>query len=142
MSRESDEYNYNSDLYSRLYIDAHLCRPECGALGVIDSETKKGIVYLAAFRGPWIAGVFLQSKGYEIITDETCNQCGDKVQIIRNLSEFERRKCRDCKDYFYIETVDWSTYSFTIVDNELVRDRYYHQCPTHYGPQDKGMMFV
>ena len=44
MSRESDEYNYNSDLYSRLYIDAHCARPECGALGVIDSETKKGIV--------------------------------------------------------------------------------------------------
>ena len=32
-----------NDLYSRLYIDAHLCRPECGDLGVIDSETKKGI---------------------------------------------------------------------------------------------------
>ena len=131
-----------NDLYSRLYIDAHLCRPECGDLGEINFETGKGIVYLAAFRGPWIAAIFLQSKGYEIITDETCNQCGDKVQIIRNLSEFERRKCRDCKHYFHIETVDWSTHSFTIVDNELVRDRYYYQCPTHYGPQDKSMMFV
>ena len=131
-----------NDLYSRLYIDAHLCRPECGDLGQINSQTGKGIVYLAAFRGPWIAAIFLQSKGYEIITDETCNQCGDKVQIIRNLSEFEQRNCRDCKDYFHIETVDWSTYSFTIVDNELVKDRYYYQCPTHYGPQDKGMMFV
>ena len=131
-----------NDLYSRLYIDAHLCKPECGDLGQINPETGKGIVYLAAFRGPWIAAIFLQSKGYEIITDDTCNQCGDKVQIIRNLSEFERRKCRDCKDYFHIETVDWSTYSFTIVDNELVRDRYYYQCPTHYGPQDKSMMFV
>ena len=131
-----------NDLYSRLYIDAHLCRPECGDLGEINFETGKGIVYLAAFRGPWIAAIFLQSKGYEIITDETCNQCGDKVQIFRNLSEIERRKRRDCKDYFHIETVDWSTYSFTIVDNELVRDRYYYQCPTHYGPQDKGMMFV
>ena len=131
-----------NDLYSRLYIDAHLCRPECGDLGEINFETGKGIVYLAAFRGPWIAAIFLQSKGYEIITDETCNQCGDKVQIMRNLSEFERRKCRDCKHYFHIETVDWSTHSFTIVDNELVRDRYFYQCPTHYGPQDKGMMFV
>ena len=131
-----------NDLYSRLYIDAHLCRPECGDLGEINFETGKGIVYLAAFRGPWIAAIFLQSKGYEIITDETCNQCGDKVQIIRNLSEFERRKCRDCKHYFHIETVDWSTHSFTIVDNELVRDRYYYQCPTHYGPQYKGMMFI
>ena len=135
------EFNRN-DLFTRLYIDAHLCKPECGDLGEINFETGKGIVYLAAFRGPWIAAIFLQSKGYEIITDETCNQCGDKVQIIRNLSEFERRKCRDCKDYFNIETVDWSTYSFTIVDNELVRDRYYYQCPTHYGPQDKSMMFV
>ena len=36
MSRESDEYyEYRDDLYSRLYIDAHLCRPECGDLGVI-----------------------------------------------------------------------------------------------------------
>ena len=131
-----------NDLYSRLYIDAHLCRPECGDLGEINFETGKGIVYLAAFRGPWIAAIFLQSKGYEIITDETCNQCGDKVQIIRNLSEFERRKCRDCKHYFHIETVDWSTHSFTIVDNELVRDRYYYQCPTHYGPQYKCMMFI
>ena len=78
-----------NDLYSRLYIDAHLCRPECGDLGQINSQTGKGIVYLAAFRGPWIAAIFLQSKGYEIITDETCNQCGDKVQIIRNLSELE-----------------------------------------------------
>ena len=135
------EFNRN-DLFTRLYIDAHLCKPECGDLGEINFETGKGIVYLAAFRGPWIAAIFLQSKGYEIITDETCNQCRDKVQIIRNLFEFERRKCRDCKDYFHIETVDWSTYSFTIVDNELVRDRYYYQCPTHYGPQDKGMMFV
>ena len=24
-----------NDLYSRLYIDAHLCRPECGDLGEI-----------------------------------------------------------------------------------------------------------
>ena len=142
MSRESDEYNYNSDLYSRLYIDAHLCRPECGDLGQINSETGKGIVYLAAFRGPWIAAIFFQSKGYEIITDETCNQCRDKVQIIRNLSELERRKCKDCKDYFYIETVNWSTHSFTIVDNELVRDRYYYQCPSHYGKQDRDMMFL
>ena len=131
-----------NDLFSRLYIDAHLCRPKCGDLEQINPETGKGIVYLAAFRGPWIAAIFLQSEGYEIITDETCNQCGEKVQIIRNLSEIERRKCRDCKDYFYIETVDWYTYSFTIVDNELVRDRYYYQCPTHYGPQDKSMMFV
>jgi len=131
-----------NDLYSRLYIDAHLCRPECGDLGQINFQTRKGIVYLAAFRGPWIAAIFLQSKGYEIITDETCNQCGDKVQIIRNLSELERRKCKDCNDYFHIETVDWSTHSFTIVDNELVRDRYYYQCPSHYGKQDRDMMFL
>ena len=131
-----------NDLYSRLYIDAHLCRPDCGDLGQINFETGKGIVYLAAFRGPWIAAIFLQSKGYEIITDETCNHCGDRVQIIRNLSELDRRKCKDCNDYFYIETVDWSTHSFTIVDNELVRDRYYYKCPTHYGPQDRDMMFL
>ena len=48
----------------------------------------------------------------------------------------------DCKDYFHIETVDWSTHSFTIVDNELVRDRYYYQCPSHYGKQDRDMMFL
>ena len=135
------EFNRN-DLFTRLYIDAHLCKPECGDLGQINSKNGKGIVYLAAFRGPWIAAILLQSKGYEIITDETCNQCGDKVQIIRNLSEFELRRCRDCNDYFHIETVNWSTHSFTIVDGELVRDRYYYQCPTHYGPQDKSMMFV
>ena len=87
---------------------------------------------------------WLHAKGieYEIITDETCNQCGDRVQIIRNLSELDRRKCKDCNDYFYIETVDWSTHSFTIVDNELVRDRYYYQCPSHYGKQDPDMMFL
>ena len=131
-----------NDLYSRLYIDAHLCRPDCGDLGQINFETGKGIVYLAAFRGPWIAAIFLQSKGYEIITDETCNQCGDKVQIIRNLSKLDRRKCKDSNDYIYIETVDSSTHSFTIVDNELVRDRYYYQCPSHYGKQDRDMMFL
>ena len=131
-----------NDLYSRLYIDAHLCRPDCGDLGQINFETGKGIFYLGAFRGPWIAAIFLQSKGYEIITDETCNQCGDRVQIIRNLSELDRRKCKDCNDYFYIETVDWSTHSFTIVDNELVRDRYYYKCPTHNGPQDRDMIFL
>ena len=37
-----------NDLYSRLYIDAHLCRPKCGDLGEINFETGKGIVYLAA----------------------------------------------------------------------------------------------
>jgi|TARA_B100001287_G_scaffold37082_1_gene26510 hypothetical protein len=143
MSRESDEYyEYRDDLYSRLYIDAHLCRPECGDLGVIDSETKKGIIYLAAFRGPWIAGVFLQSKGYEIITDETCNQCGDRVKLVRNLSRLEIRRCNDCNENFNIETVSWSTHSFTVVDNEFVRDRYYYKCPTHYGPQDRDMMFL
>ena len=142
MSKQNDQYNYSSDLYSRLYIDAHLCRPECGDLGEINSETGKGIVYLAAFRGPWIAAIFLQSAGYEIITDETCNQCGDKGQIVRNLSEIETRKCKDCDKNFNIETVSWSTHSFTVVDNEFVRDRYYYQCPAHYGPQDKSMMFV
>ena len=119
-----------------------MCRPECGALGVIDSETKKGIVYLAAFRGPWIAGVFLQSKGYEIITDETCNQCGDRVKLVRSLSRLEIRRCNDCNENFNIETVSWSTHSFTVVDNEFVRDRYYYKCPTHYGPQDPSMIFV
>ena len=119
-----------------------MCRPECGDLGEIDSETKKGIVYLAAFRGPWIAGVFLQSKGYEIITDETCNQCGDRVKLVRNLSRLEIRRCNDCNENFNIETVSWSTHSFTVVDNEFVRDRYYYKCPTHYGPQDRDMMFL
>tara|TARA_Y100000768_G_scaffold244244_1_gene185126 strand:- start:74 stop:502 length:429 start_codon:yes stop_codon:yes gene_type:complete len=142
MSKQNDQYNYSSDLYSRLYIDAHLCRPECGDLGEINSETGKGIVYLAAFRGPWIAAIFLQSVGYEIITDETCNQCGDKVQIVRNLSEIETRKCKDCDENFNIETVSWSTHSFTVVDNEFVRDRYYYQCPNHYGPQDPSLIFV
>ena len=142
MSRASDEYNYSSDLYSRLYIDAHLCRPECGDLGVIDSKTGKGIVYLAAFRGHWIAAVFLQSKGYEIITDEKCNQCGDKVKLVRNLSRLDIRKCKDCDENFKIESVSWSTHSFTVVNNQFVRDRYYYQCPTHYGPQDTSMIFV
>ena len=142
MTREDNEPNHENDLYSRLYIDAHLCRPQCGDLGRINSETGKGIVYLAAFRGPWIAAIFLQSKGYEIITDETCNQCGDRVKIIRNLSKLEKRRCRDCDDYFFIETVSWSTRSFTIIDNELERDRYYYQCPFHYGKQDKNTMFL
>jgi hypothetical protein len=141
MSRESDEFVHD-DQYTRMYIDAHLCRPECGDLGTVSSEYKKGIVYLAMFKGPWIVAIFFQSKGYDIITDETCNQCGDQVEIVRVLSEFSKRKCRDCNDYFYIESVSWSTHSFTVVDGELARDRYYYQCPIHYGPQDKGMIFV
>ena len=83
-----------------------------------------------------------QSKGFEIITDEICNQCGDRVKIIRNLSKLEKRRCRDCDDYFFIETVSWSTRSFTVIDNELERDRYYYQCPSHYGKQDKNTMFL
>ena len=81
-------------------------------------------------------------KILEKITDETCNQCGDRVKIIRNLSKLEKRRCRDCDDYFFIETVSWSTRSFTIIDNELERDRYYYQCPSHYGKQDKTTMFL
>ena len=30
-----------NDLYSRLYLDAHLCKPECGDLGQINPETGK-----------------------------------------------------------------------------------------------------
>ena len=85
-----------NDLYSRLYIDAHLCRPECG----------------------------------------------DTIQIVRQLSSVEYRHCRDCNSGFFIETVEWTTHSFTVVDNQLARDRYYYKCPTHYGPQDPNMMFV
>ncbi len=33
-----------NDLYSRLYIDAHLCKPKCRDFGEIDFETGKGIV--------------------------------------------------------------------------------------------------
>ena len=77
-----------NDLYSRLYIDAHLCRPKCGDLGEINFETGKGIVYLAAFSGPWIAAIFLQSKGYEIISHPTLISrllCRGEEIIIRKL---------------------------------------------------------
>ena len=57
-------------------------------------------------------------------------------------SRLEIRRCNDCDENFNIETVSWSTHSFTVVDNEFVRDRYYYQCPTHYGPQDPSMIFV
>ena len=131
-----------NDLYSRLYIDAHLCRPECGDLGVIHNKTGKGIIYLTMFRGPWIVAVFIQNEGYEIITDELCNKCGDTIQIVRQLSSVEYRYCKDCNSRFFIETVEWSTHSFTVIDNQLARDRYFNQCPSHYGPQDESMMFV
>ncbi len=132
----------NGDLLSRLYIDAHLCNPKCGNLGEINQETGKGIIYLAMFRGPWIVAIFLQNEGYEIITDEICNRCGEDILIVRELSSFEQRFCRDCNDYFTIETVTWTTHSFTVVENGLARDRYFYQCPTHYGEQDPSMIFV
>ena len=50
MTSEGNEPNHENDLYSRLYIDAHLCRPQCGDLGQVNSETGKGIVYF--FFGP------------------------------------------------------------------------------------------
>ena len=145
MSRESDEYIYGTNiLHSRLYIDAHLCKLECGVFGNKHIETNKGIVYLAAISYPKIYP-FLQADGY--ITEDgypanECNQCKGSVELIRQLSVTTKRKCRDCNDYFYIESVSWSTHSFTVVDGELARDRYHYQCPIHYGPQDKGMMFV
>ena len=142
MNRKIEEYMYNNDQYTRMYIDAHLCKPECGDLGTVSNISGKGIVYLAMFKGPWIVAIFLQSKGYNIITNETCNQCHERVELVRVLSEFSKRKCRDCNDYFTIETVNWSTHSFTVIDGELARDRYNNQCPFHYGPQDKEMIFV
>jgi hypothetical protein len=42
MTSEGNEPNHENDLYSRLYIDAHLCRPQCGDLGQVNSETGKG----------------------------------------------------------------------------------------------------
>ena len=83
-----------NDLYSRLYIDAHLCRPKCGDLGEINFETGKGIVYLATFSGPWIAAIFLQSKGYEIITDEE----GENPQLQINSQNCVHCKTCDIKD--------------------------------------------
>ena len=125
------------DLYSRIYIDAHLCREECGSLGIVNQKHQKGIVYLAMFRGPWLAAIFLQNEGYDNITDEICNLCGDKVQIVRELSTISKRFCRECDDYFELETVSWSTHSFTIYGEELVRDVQLTECEKHYTPQDE-----
>lgn len=145
MSRDSDEYIYGTNiLHSRFYIDAHLCKSECGVFGNKHIETNKGIIYLAAISYPKIYP-FLQADGY-IAEDgypaNKCNQCNGSIDLVRQLSVIDKRNCRDCKDIFEIETVSWSTHSFTLVDNEFVRDRYYYKCPTHYGPQDPSMIFV
>ena len=42
------------------------------------------------FRGPWLAAIFLQNEGYDNITDEICNLCGDKVQIVESFQLFQR----------------------------------------------------
>ena len=125
------------NLYSRIYIDAHLCRKECGSLGIVNQKYQKGIVYLAMFKGPWLAAIFLQNEGYDNITDEICNLCGDKVQIVRELSTVSKRFCRRCDDYFELETVSWSTHSFTIYGEELVRDVQLEKCEKHYQSQDE-----
>ena len=58
----------DKDIYSRIYIDAHLCRKECGSLGIVNQKHQKGIVYLAMFRGPWLAAIFLQNEGLLFIS--------------------------------------------------------------------------
>mgnify|MGYP001166871738 FL=1 len=125
------------NLYSRIYIDAHLCRKECGSLGIVNQKYQKGIVYLAMFKGPWLAAIFLQNEGYDNITDEICNLCGDKVQIVRELSTISKRFCRRCDDYFELETVSWSSFSFTIYGEEIVRDVQLSECKKHYTHQDE-----
>lgn len=145
MSRESDEYIYGTNiLHSRLYIDAHLCKLECGVFGNKHLDTGKGIIYLAIINFPEMYSL-LHAEGY-IVEDgypaSECNQCKGKIEFVRQLSIKAKRNCQVCENFFEIETVSWSTHSFTVVDNELVRDRYFNQCPTHYGPQDKSMMFV
>ena len=46
---KKDKFNSN-DLYSRIYIDAHLCKPQCSDLQIINYKSGKGVVYLAMFR--------------------------------------------------------------------------------------------
>ena len=133
---EKDRFKPN-DLYSRIYIDAHLCKPQCSDLQNIDYKSGKGVIYLTMFRGPWIVAIFMQNNGYNIITDEICNHCGERVEILRTLSEKSKRKCTDCNDYFILETVSWSTHSFTIYNNKLVRDKQLSQCEKHYIEQDE-----
>ena len=104
----------------------------------------KGIIYLALINYPNIYP-FLQADGYHTekgYPAKKCNQCNGSIDLVRQLSVTNKRNCRDCKDIFEIETVSWSTHSFTVIDDELVRDRYFYQCPSHYGPQDQSMMFV
>ena len=145
MSRESDEYIYGTNiLHSQLYIDAHLCKIECGVFGNKHLDTNKGIIYLALINYPYTYP-FLQADGYHTekgYPAKKCNQCDGSIELVRQLSIIDKRNCRDCKDIFEIETVSWSTHSFTVIDDELVRDRYFYQCPSHYGPQDQSMMFV
>ena len=66
-----------------------------------------------------------------------CNLCGDKVQIVRELSTISKWFCRECDDYFELETVSWSTHSFTIYGEELVRDVQLKECEKHYQSQDE-----
>ena len=146
MSRISDEYIYCTNmLHSRLYIDVHLCRGECGVFENKDLTTGKGIVYLAIFDLPEINYVFLQAEGYQTTRGyvaEKCNQCDGTVELLRIFSKFQDRKCRDCDDTFTIETVSYSTHSFTVVNKKLLRDRFFYQCPKHFGMQDGDMLFI
>jgi hypothetical protein len=62
LSRASDEYFHDNSLDVRIHIDAHLCKPECGNLGTVNQEYKKGVVYLAIYKGPLLAGVFYKMR--------------------------------------------------------------------------------
>ena len=93
--------------------------------------------YSPWYQHSWLAAIFLQNEGYDIITDELCNLCGDKVQIVRELSTISKRFCRECDDYFELETVSWSTHSFTIYGEEIVRDVQLTECEKHYQSQDE-----
>jgi len=137
LSRASDEYFHDNSIDVRIHIDAHLCKPECGNLGTVNQEYNKGVVYLAIYKGPLLAGIFLQNEGYDSKNADICNLCESKIQIVRKIGELNNRYCRLCEDYFYLEIVTWTTHSFTIYGNQIVRDKQLSECEKHYQPQDE-----
>ena len=120
-----------------IYIDAHLCKKECSSLGIVNQKYDKGVIYLALYKGPWLVTTFLQNNGYVNTNLLTCNLCNRKVQLVRKTSELQRRFCRICNDFFTLETVSWSTHSFTVYHNQLVRDKQLSECEKHYSHQDE-----
>ena len=76
-------------------------------------------------------------KDYDSENADICNLCESKVQIVRKIGELNHRYCRLCEDYFYLEIVTWTTHSFTIYGNQIVRDKQLSECEKHYQPQEE-----